>query len=830
MFTGGKAVRKTANFQINTTDDTDVFEVLNGLTITLPPISLSYGRTIVIKKMDVAGTITIDGYSSETIDDSAFIQIQNQYSYVVVYASAQTPGNWGIVASNELSGTATGWDGTVTDYASLPAAASHVNEVYLVEQSSGVYLINRKPAGLYQSDGAVWTYLGRDAQTFYDANFKLVNSIDQNKVGNFDLSAITTGQQREVKFADANVDLADIGTNSDNIQLLENIHTDTNEPTGFVNRTDSTVTFTDGTLTFQIAPAVTSFDFYISGTKYTKSAAESVIITDTEGLWYFYYDNTGTLQASQTFSIDYILKNSLAGIIYWDATNKRNIFNGVGDERHLITMDGATHLNIHRFRGTSYVSGLALGDITADGSGDVNASAQLSIANGEIADEDINIIIPTDAIPANAPVFYRTGAAGNWRSDAATDYPCKRFGTSRLAYNQFTGGAWQQTEITNNDFVLSHLVATNIPDNPIIVIQGQADYATLVTARDGANDEINNLILSGLPFVEFVFIGTVIFQTSDSYTNAVQARIRSTDTGEDYVDWRASTLSPTTGPTSHPDLTGRDTPDQHPTSSISTDTTNFDGILSSADDTTQKALETIDDFYINNYLEGFNLSNNATNPSYQVDISSGFCRNDDNDNNIESLSTITVDITASGVNGLDTGTEAASRWYYVWIIYNPTTDTAAGLLSLSSSAPTLPTGYTKKRRIGVIRNDSGSDFLEFESIGPYNEKRYYYKEALSVRAILLLGGALTWTTVDGSALIPPTTERALIFLFQSKDKKNQFAYIRPSSSFPDETAIGNGVLDTFTDEFYMPSQSLQYYATDVDIELNLYVNGYVEVI
>ena len=49
---------------------------------------------------------------------------------------------------------------------------------------------------------------------------------------------------------------------------------------------------------------------------------------------------------------------------------------------------------------------------------------------------------------------------------------------------------------------------------------------------------------------------------------------------------------------------------------------------------------------------------------------------------------LTVDITVSGVNGLDTGSEAASTWYYIWVIYNGTT--VAGLLSTSATAPTMP--------------------------------------------------------------------------------------------------------------------------------------------
>ncbi|MBI4548091.1 MAG: hypothetical protein HY707_08930 [Ignavibacteriae bacterium] len=77
------------------------------------------------------------------------------------------------------------------------------------------------------------------------------------------------------------------------------------------------------------------------------------------------------------------------------------------------------------------------------------------------------------------------------------------------------------------------------------------------------------------------------------------------------------------------------------------------------------------------------------------------------------LSTIdlTVNMSTAGANGLDTGAEVADRWYYLWVIYNGAT--TAGLLSASSSAPTLPAGYTFKKLVGAVRNKPDGKFLRF---------------------------------------------------------------------------------------------------------------------
>lgn len=74
-----------------------------------------------------------------------------------------------------------------------------------------------------------------------------------------------------------------------------------------------------------------------------------------------------------------------------------------------------------------------------------------------------------------------------------------------------------------------------------------------------------------------------------------------------------------------------------------------------------------------------------------------------------------VNVTAatgtSGVNGLDTGAVANGTWYAVWVIQNTASGALAALLSTSSTAPTMPTGYAKKARIGYVTTASGATTL-----------------------------------------------------------------------------------------------------------------------
>jgi len=146
-------------------------------------------------------------------------------------------------------------------------------------------------------------------------------------------------------------------------------------------------------------------------------------------------------------------------------------------------------------------------------------------------------------------------------------------------------------------------------------------------------------------------------------------------------------------------------------------------------------------------LRNLEIHSNAAAAISKVDIDSGIVASEDGTTVMKVSSPITVDIAASGVNGLDTGSEAVSTWYYLYIIYNPTTDTEAGLFSISASSPTMPSGYTKKRLVSAIYNQSGGDFLTF--------KQENYEFYLLGRQSVIYGGTATaWTPLTMSSYVP----------------------------------------------------------------------------
>lgn len=150
-------------------------------------------------------------------------------------------------------------------------------------------------------------------------------------------------------------------------------------------------------------------------------------------------------------------------------------------------------------------------------------------------------------------------------------------------------------------------------------------------------------------------------------------------------------------------------------------------------------------------IQGLAVILNSTNPAYQADINATSLQvGDYNLSNID----ITVDITQSGANGLDSGSESAGTWYSLWMIYNPVSVTTAGLLSVSASSPVLPSGYTEKRLVGWVRNNASSDFVNPPvNIADISHWRGDPSSADKTESDLSTTNA--WTDLDLSAIIPP---------------------------------------------------------------------------
>ncbi|MDH5664735.1 MAG: hypothetical protein OEY10_00355 [Nitrosopumilus sp.] len=132
--------------------------------------------------------------------------------------------------------------------------------------------------------------------------------------------------------------------------------------------------------------------------------------------------------------------------------------------------------------------------------------------------------------------------------------------------------------------------------------------------------------------------------------------------------------------------------------------------------------------------------NNVTNPTYQIDVTADAITVHDDYGNMHEIKSFSdsVDLTVSGAGGLDTGSEANSTQYYLYVIFG--TSGSNLLLSLSATAPTMPAGYTYKRRISSTYNDGSGDLLKLAQVDNHISM-------LAFVNYLTAGSAATATTV-----------------------------------------------------------------------------------
>jgi len=220
-----------------------------------------------------------------------------------------------------------------------------------------------------------------------------------------------------------------------NIWRPFNVSEITEESTGHPERTDSEVTFIEGTRTVSIAPKApaTFFDIYQKGRIFRFNGTKSVIIPDAEGLHHIFFDGS-TLSSTQVFSLDLIQNLVFVTTIYWDATNNEAVM--FGEKRQGMDMDGATNAYIYSTAGTRYLSGLAM-TFNDAGDGSADAHAQVALADGDILDSDLLHQIKNNAAPseifeqiltptAEIPILYRDAASGEWRKETANTFHTQR--------------------------------------------------------------------------------------------------------------------------------------------------------------------------------------------------------------------------------------------------------------------------------------------------------------------------------------------------------------------------------------------------------------------
>lgn len=187
--------------------------------------------------------------------------------------------------------------------------------------------------------------------------------------------------------------------------------------------------------------------------------------------------------------------------------------------------------------------------------------------------------------------------------------------------------------------------------------------------------------------------------------------------------------------------------------------------------------------------KGLMITNNAVTPNTKIDITI-----------LEGLTVqgsayyptaaFTINALVNGANGLDVGSLAANTWYYVWALTN-----TVGILSLSSTAPTLPTGYSGALRLGAVFTTVGSVFKNFIICG----QRFRWKvDGVRLTGLPTINRADTgststpvYTAFSVALFVPPTASTiSLLGTFVSA-AGNGVMIVAPNGSYDNHFSLTN---------------------------------------
>lgn len=194
------------------------------------------------------------------------------------------------------------------------------------------------------------------------------------------------------------------------------------------------------------------------------------------------------------------------------------------------------------------------------------------------------------------------------------------------------------------------------------------------------------------------------------------------------------------------------------------------------------------------YANGLGISNNATTPNTKIDIAAGTILDSTQTFQLVNLASITINAATTGLNGIDTGTFAASKVYAVHLISDPQTYLPTGaMISLSSTAPLLPFGYSAFALIGYAVTDSSVHFLKGYWTASNDSGRLFMYDAPQATAVTA-GASTTYANVNLTGFAPLVNNLPVwIYTAYTPSAASQTLNLQPGAATGDAIAIGSQV-------------------------------------
>lgn len=274
----------------------------------------------------------------------------------------------------------------------------------------------------------------------------------------------------------------------------------TAEPTGFVVPADVTVSYDSTTrkITLTGDPRAlwrgANIDVLVSGW-------ESAAHNDVAGVWFLYYNGTAFIWSNDVWEFDQLM---IAAVEYQAA------YKFALREPHGL-MPHECHRADHKTTGTYRDSGGDLSGFTLNST--TAAERRPLISSCTIWDEDV----PSVVAALNTESYTRFWLTGTETINFATaSADIVSLSGNQPYFNEFTGGAWTQTLLGNNNYMSMWLMAVPVTSDAgsqpyrFIWVQGQSQ-GTLSAQQSLTTNDLDLGVWTNL-IPEFVFIEKVIIR------------------------------------------------------------------------------------------------------------------------------------------------------------------------------------------------------------------------------------------------------------------------------------------------------------------------------
>lgn len=210
-----------------------------------------------------------------------------------------------------------GFEDNYADLTTNRPAADYIDEWWGVNNAQGnVVTFNRKPSGIYKSDGTTWKYQGISLDyLLVDNNFALSDNNDNTKKVQFELSGISTSTTRTLTIPNSNGVIA----------LLNDLH----DPVTVTDSSEIDFTLTNQDITASIKSGSIDYSKVANDLKSSTAIPASDIDWSSAGVF------TKTLTAATIFTFSNLQVNKVITIVL--DGNYTVTWPSYMDENHLIS-------------------------------------------------------------------------------------------------------------------------------------------------------------------------------------------------------------------------------------------------------------------------------------------------------------------------------------------------------------------------------------------------------------------------------------------------------------------------------------------------------------